>query len=75
MHQGLYFVDEIPQYGIDSYMRLDLGMTWRPNLTTEVGLWGQNLLEPRHEEYFSTYYKKTKARIGRSFFITVRKQF
>ena len=75
LHQGLYFVDEIPRYNIDSYLRLDLGMTWRPNATTELGFWGQNLLESTHEEYHSEYYKKAKTGVGRSFYITVRKKF
>ena len=68
-------MDEIPRYNIDSYLRLDLGMTWRPNATTELGFWGQNLLESTHEEYHSEYYKKAKTGVGRSFYITVRKKF
>jgi len=74
-HQNLYYVDRIPQYTVDSYLRLDLGMTWRPNDTTEVNLWGQNLLEPSHEEYHSIYYKKNKAKLERSFFLSIRKKF
>ena len=75
IHQNLYYVDRIPQYNVDSFMRLDIGMTWRPNDTTDVSLWGQNLLEPSHEEYHSTYFKKNKAKIERSFFLSIRKKF
>ena len=38
---------------IDSYVRLDLGMSWRPYPSLELGVWGQNLLERRHPEYSS----------------------
>ena len=52
-----YYVDAIqPSDGInpvsiDSYVRLDLGVTWRPIASLELGIWGQNLLDPSHPEY------------------------
>lgn len=36
---------------IPSYVRLDLGLVWRPAKSLELGIWGQNLLQARHEEY------------------------
>lgn len=38
---------------IDSYLRFDLGLSWRPTERIEIGIWGQNLLERRHAEYGS----------------------
>ncbi len=56
---ALYFVDRISSLSaqtrlpISSYVRLDLGVTWRPAPSLELGLWGQNLLEDRHAEFNS----------------------
>ncbi len=46
-----YFVDRVEQAGADSYLRLDLGITWRVTPNFDLALWGQNLLEPRHREF------------------------
>jgi len=50
LHGALYYVDRIVQPRIDSYERLDLGVTWRPRTGIELGFWGQNLLESEHAE-------------------------
>ena len=39
---------------IKAYVRLDLGVTWRPYPGFEFGLWGQNLGEPGHVEFAQT---------------------
>jgi hypothetical protein len=36
---------------IPSYVRLDVGMVWRPTRWMELGIWGQNLLQDRHAEF------------------------
>lgn len=38
---------------VDSILRFDLGVTWRPRPGLELGIWGQNLLDPRHPEFGS----------------------
>jgi iron complex outermembrane receptor protein len=38
---------------INTYVRFDLGLSWRPTKSLEIGVWGQNLLDPRHPEYGS----------------------
>jgi iron complex outermembrane receptor protein len=38
---------------IPDYLRFDLGFTWRPTESIEVGVWGQNLLDAQHPEYLS----------------------
>jgi outer membrane receptor protein involved in Fe transport len=47
---ALYYVDEAPALHAEDYLRLDLGLTWRPAPNVEIALWGQNLLDPRHSE-------------------------
>jgi iron complex outermembrane receptor protein len=56
---ALYYVDRIQApYGfgqttIQDYLRLDLGLVWRPTKSLEVGVWGQNLMDDRHAEFTS----------------------
>jgi outer membrane receptor protein involved in Fe transport len=38
---------------IDAYTRLDIGATWRPLSVIEFGVWGQNLLDAEHVEFFA----------------------
>lgn len=59
---GLYYVDNIPSQMIDSYIRLDVGFTWRPTANFELSVWGQNLLDSQHPE-FST------SEVPRSFYV------
>jgi iron complex outermembrane receptor protein len=60
---GVFYVDQIsPLLGasattIPSYVRLDLGMTWRPAKSLELGVFGQNLAQDKHPEF--TSYKTT----------------
>ena len=61
LNSALFFVDRVnaqnghPQnrLNVPSYFRLDVGMTWRPSPSLEVGVWGQNLLDGQHPEYYS----------------------
>jgi iron complex outermembrane receptor protein len=69
-----YFVDEIqsvPQgtteVTIPSYVRLDLGLSWRPNDHFELSIWGQNLLDDSHPE-FASYKTTNLAEIPRSIY-------
>jgi iron complex outermembrane receptor protein len=66
-HVGLdgavYYVDRIhpllgnPTIGIPAYVRVDLGVTWRPTKSLEIGIYGQNLAQNNHAEF--TSYKTT----------------
>jgi iron complex outermembrane receptor protein len=77
-----YFVDRIeslPQgvqnpITIGSYVRLDLGLTWKANDQLEFSLWGQNLLDDGHTE-FASYKSPNTAEIPRSFFGKVTWRF
>jgi iron complex outermembrane recepter protein len=59
LNSALYYVDHVsPSSGafrvpVSAYLRLDVGVGWRPNQWLEVGVWGQNLLDNRHLEYQS----------------------
>lgn len=54
---ALYYVDQqVAEAGlgtetVPSYVRLDVGLIWRPTKNLELGVWGQNLLQNRHEEF------------------------
>ena len=60
---AVYYVDRIhpllgnPVTTIPSYVRVDLGMTWRPTKSLELGIYGQNLADGSHPEF--TSYKTT----------------
>lgn len=66
-----YFVDSVlPGNGIgnvpvDAYVRLDVGITWRPYESLELGVWGQNLLDRQHPEA-TNYRTRQVAEIPRS---------
>ena len=56
-NSALYYVD--PQVAeaasvsetVPPYVRLDVGLVWRPTKNLELGVWGQNLLQDRHAEF------------------------
>jgi len=58
-NSALYYVDQtfhsggITPVANPSYVRLDLGLSWRPTKSLELAIWGQNLLDDRHSEFFS----------------------
>lgn len=59
LNGAIYFVDSTSHPSaatpVDTpgYLRFDLGLTWRPTTSLELAVWGQNLLESRHSEFFS----------------------
>lgn len=56
-NSAVYYVDrQVAEAGlgmatIPSYVRLDVGLVWRPTKSLELGIWGQNLLQDRHAEF------------------------
>jgi iron complex outermembrane receptor protein len=56
---SLYYTDQITPYSgsgtvpIASCVKLDLGLTWRPIKSLEIGIWGKNLLQAEHAEFGS----------------------
>jgi iron complex outermembrane recepter protein len=53
LNGAAYYVGRLPSAKIDAYTRVDLGLVWRPAGAFELGIWGQNLLEARHVEFFA----------------------
>lgn len=51
---------------VPAYVRLDLGLVWRPTKSVELGVWGQNLLDSQHLE-FSNINSNVRTEIPRSF--------
>jgi iron complex outermembrane recepter protein len=54
LNSGLYYVDNVPQVRAEHYLRLDVGVTWRPTPRVELSVWGQNLLDSGHREFSSS---------------------
>jgi iron complex outermembrane recepter protein len=54
---ALYYVDQISAPSgttltmIPSYIKLDLGITWHPTKSLEIGIWGKDLLDNEHPEF------------------------
>jgi iron complex outermembrane recepter protein len=59
---------------ISAYVRLDVGLNWRPNDRVELALWGQNLLDNSHPE-FAQYKSQNIAEIPRSLFGRIAVRF
>jgi len=59
LNSALYYVDAVTEPSgpltvrIPAYVRADLGLIWNPGNRWSLGVWGQNLLSPRHLEFAS----------------------
>lgn len=45
-----FYHDATRRIDVDSFVRLDIGLTWYPNPSTGLSVFGQNLLDDRHPE-------------------------
>jgi iron complex outermembrane recepter protein len=68
---ALTWVDALPSPfpgvpEVPAHTRLDVGFTWRPSESLEVGIWGRNLLEAHHLE-FTGISTAQPAEVPRSF--------
>jgi len=64
---SLYYVDSLPNQGVNAFVRLDAGVIWRPSRSWEFSIWGQNLVDNRHEE-FGSYRYPVLTEVGRNFY-------
>ena len=64
--------NELP---IDDYLRLDLGMIWQVGAGWQIGLFGQDLLDPDHPENMYTDLDVEPTRIERRFLLSISKEF
>ncbi len=46
-----YYVDDLPNQEIDSYLRFDTQLIWTATNNMEISVVGQNLLDNRHPEF------------------------
>jgi iron complex outermembrane receptor protein len=79
--QSLYYTGErtIPSaynpIPIDDYLRLDLGLVWRPSETLEIGLFGRDLLDPDHAENMYNDLDVEPGKVKRTFLLSITKKF
>ena len=51
LNAAAYYVETLSASGVPGYVRVDLGVTWRPRKDVELTLGVQNLLDDRHPEF------------------------
>lgn len=68
---ALYWVDELADFGVPSYLRADARVGWRASEDWELSLVVQNALDPSHPE-FGTTPASPSSEIERSVFVTAR---
>jgi iron complex outermembrane receptor protein len=72
---NLFWTDETPRFDLDSHLRLDLGLTWRPRPGLELSLWGQDLLDGRHSENRALANQESLSRIERGVYARMTLRF
>jgi iron complex outermembrane receptor protein len=65
----LRYVDELPTLQIPAYTTLDARLAWSPDPGLTFSLVGQNLLDDRHAEYFSSSLGPVLGEIERSVYL------
>ena len=75
LNAAAYFVDEVLAGEVPSYVRLDVGVTWRPNSHVELALWGQNLLEESHQEFIDRIFVFDPIEVERGVYARVSVRF
>jgi len=65
---AIYYVDRLPAFDVDSYVRVDARLGWRPCVGTELSIGVQNLNDPEHPE-------AGPPEIERSFYVSLRTNF
>jgi iron complex outermembrane receptor protein len=64
---SLYYVDNLSSRHIESYIRFDTRVAWRPIDYMEVSLIGQNLFDDEHPEFTGALFSSSEE-VGRSLF-------
>ncbi len=71
----LRYVDNLPTYGIDSYVAFDARIGWQLNPQVELSLVGRNLLDNAQPEFGALYINIIPSEIPRSVYAQVRMTF
>ncbi len=50
LDSAFYYRDHVPLTRVESYVRWDLGLAWRPGEWLDLSLWGRDLLDASHPE-------------------------
>jgi iron complex outermembrane receptor protein len=66
----VYYVDKLPLYNVNDYVRLDTRLGWKIDNGIDLALVGQNLLENSHQE-FGAPLQGVANKIGREFYAKV----
>jgi iron complex outermembrane recepter protein len=72
---ALNYVDELPDLGIEDYVRLDLRLGWHASQHVELSVTGQNLLESNHQEFLGFVGGVQPALVPRSVYGKVTLRF
>lgn len=75
LNTALYFVDQRQTEEEKSYLKLDLGLTWRLSEKIELSLWGKNLLDSQQVEYYDTNRHVAPYEIPQNFSVSVKMTF
>lgn len=60
------YVDELPTHRVDSYVGLDVRLSWRPTPNLELSVVGLNLLDNQHPEFAPTSIRTQRTEVERS---------
>ncbi|MEM7306290.1 MAG: TonB-dependent receptor [Planctomycetota bacterium] len=67
---GFYAVDDLDDFDVDGYLRVDARVAYRPSDSLEVVLGAQNVTDPQHQEFASALLS-TASEIERSVYLDV----
>ena len=75
LNGAAYYVDVARNAESQAYIRLDVGLTWRPTENLEVSVWGQNLLDEGHVEFNNPFIQDALAEVQRGVYGQVTLRF
>lgn len=73
-NNSAYYVDSLSRPSINQYVRFDTRLAWKPIESLELSIVGQNLFDPRHQE-FSAYTFQSNSQIPRSIYGNITWKF
>jgi iron complex outermembrane recepter protein len=74
INSALHYTSHLRTQPIGAYLRFDLGFVWHPRSSLEIGVWGQNLLDPQHPEA-NSFTNAFRGQVPRSLLIRVTGRF
>jgi iron complex outermembrane receptor protein len=63
---GLRYVDSLPNFNLGSYLAADARLGWRPSKRVEFSIVFQNLFDPQHGEFGSSFLPIQSTEVERS---------